>query len=107
MKPVRVRPLADREVDAHADYIARDDLSAAARFLDAVQAAYDRIGESPGIGSTRYAHLPLLESLRMWAVPDFENYLVFYLERPGYVDVLRVLHAARDIPTALLKAPIS
>ncbi len=101
MKPIRVRPLADRDVDVHADYIARDNLDAALRFLDAVQTAYDRIGEHPGIGSLGYAHLPLLEDLRMWPVPDFNNYLVFYLDRPGYVDVLRVLHGATDIPAAL------
>ncbi|MBI5440719.1 MAG: type II toxin-antitoxin system RelE/ParE family toxin [Deltaproteobacteria bacterium] len=101
MKPVRVRPRADREIDDHAGYIAKDYLEAALRFLDAVQAAFDRIGERPSIGSPRYAHLPIMENLRVWAVPDFENYLVFYVERDDYVDVLRVLHAARDIPSAL------
>lgn len=105
MKPVRVRPLADSEVDAHADYIARDSLDAALRFLNAVQEAYDQIGDHPGIGSRRYASFPLLEGLRMWAVPDFGNYLVFYLERPDHVDVLRVLHGARDIPVALGETP--
>jgi toxin ParE1/3/4 len=102
-KPVRVRPLADSEVDEHADYIARGSLAAALRFLDAVQEAYDRIGDHPAIGSGRYAYL--LEGLRMWAVPGFGNYPVFYLERPDHVDVLRVLHAARDIPAALGEVP--
>jgi toxin ParE1/3/4 len=101
MKPVRVRPLADSEVDAYADRIAQDSLDAAFRFLDAVQAAFDRIGESPGIGSLRYAHLPNLDGLRMWPIPKFEHYLVFYMEHPTYVDVLRVLHGAMDLPTAL------
>jgi toxin ParE1/3/4 len=101
MKPVRVRPLADREIDDHAGYIAKDNLEAALRFLDAVQAALDRIGDCPSIGSPRYAHLPIMENLRVWAVPDFEHHLVFYVERSEYVDVLRVLHAARDIPAAL------
>jgi toxin ParE1/3/4 len=101
MKPVRVRPLADREIDDHAGYIAKDNIEAALRFLDAVQAAFDRIGERPSIGSPRYAHLPIMENLRVWAVPNFENYLIFYVERGDHVDVLRVLHAARDIPAAL------
>ncbi|TAN49353.1 MAG: type II toxin-antitoxin system RelE/ParE family toxin [Methylococcaceae bacterium] len=101
IKPIRVRPLADIEMDAHADYIARDNLGAALRFLDAAQAAFDQISDHPSIGSRRYAYSPLLEDLRVWAVPDFENYLVFYLERSDHVDVLRILHAARDIPAAL------
>lgn len=99
MKPVAVRPLADSDIDAYAYRIASDNLDAALRFLDTVQAAYERLGEYPAIGSPRYAHL--LEGLRMWALPGFENYLVFYREQPGYVDVIRVLHAALDIPAAL------
>jgi toxin ParE1/3/4 len=99
MKPVAVRPLADNDVDAHADRIARDNLSAALQFLDAVQANYDRIGDNPQIGASRYAHL--LEGLRVWGVPNFENYLVFYIEHSSYIDIIRVLHGARDIPVIL------
>ena len=101
MKPVRIRPLADREVDELADYIAQDNLDAALRFLDAVQKTFDLISEHPGIGSPRFAHLPMLEGMRVCAVTDFESYLVFYLERETYVDVLRVLYGARDIPAIL------
>lgn len=103
MKPVRVRPRADTEIDALADYIASDSPGAAMRFLDAVQKSLDLIGEQPGIGSRRYAHLPMLEGLRMWAVSDFEKHLIFYIERPNYIDVLRVLHGSREIPAALME----
>jgi hypothetical protein len=37
----------------------------------------------------------------MLAIKDFENYLLFYLEHEDCVDVIRVLHGARDIPAAL------
>jgi plasmid stabilization system protein ParE len=37
----------------------------------------------------------------MLAIKDFENYLWFYLEHQDCVDVIRVLHGARDIPEAL------
>lgn len=103
MKPVRVRPCANTEIDALADYIASDSPDAAMRFLDAMQKSFDLIGEQPGIGARRYAHLPMLESLRMLAVSDFEKHLVFYIERPSYIDVLRVLHGSRDIPVALVE----
>jgi plasmid stabilization system protein ParE len=59
MKPIRVRPHADTEIDSLADYIARDNPNAALHFLDAVQKSFDLIGEQPGIGSRRYAHLPM------------------------------------------------
>ena len=101
MKPVRVRPGADREIDALADYIALNNLNAALRFMDSTRKAFELIGEQPGIGSLRYAHLPMLEGLRVSPVPGFENHLVFYIERQIYVDVIRVLHCARDLPSAL------
>jgi toxin ParE1/3/4 len=101
MKPVRVRPRADSEIDALADYIARDDAGAALRFMDATRKTLDLIGARPGIGSLRYAHLPMLEGLRVTPVQGFENHLVFYIERQVYVDVIRVLHSARDLPVAL------
>jgi len=103
MKPVRVRPLADIEIDALADHIAHDKPNAALRFLDAMQKSFDLIGEQPGIGSRRYAHLPMMEGLRMWPVSDFEKHHIFYIERPSYIDVLRVLHSSRDLPEALME----
>ncbi len=103
MKPIRIRPCANAEIDALADYIACDSPDAAMRFLDAVQKSFNLISAQPGIGAQRYAHLPKLEGLRMLPVSDFEKHWVFYIERPGYIDVLRVLHGSRDIPVALVK----
>ena len=102
MKPIRIRPRADTEIDELAGYIALDSPDAAMRFLEAVQKSFELISEQPGIGTQRYAHLSLLEDLRMLPVCDFEKHLVFYIERPGYIDVLRVLHGSRDIPVALV-----
>ena len=45
--------------------------------------------------------IPLVHGVRMLAIKDFENYLLFYLERENCVDVNCVLHGARDVPEAL------
>jgi toxin ParE1/3/4 len=39
--------------------------------------------------------------LRRWPVPGFRNYLVFYRSVGADVEIVRVLHAARDINVAL------
>jgi len=39
----------------------------------------------------------------VWRLRRFP-YLVFYLTHPTHVDVVRVLHEARDIPAVLQKA---
>ncbi|MGH8601823.1 MAG: type II toxin-antitoxin system RelE/ParE family toxin, partial [Gammaproteobacteria bacterium] len=89
MKPVSLRPRADADIDECAAYIIRDNPGAALRFLDAIQQALATISQQPAIGSLRYAHLPLLDGLRMWVVPGFENYLVLYIERTHFIDIVR------------------
>jgi plasmid stabilization system protein ParE len=39
--------------------------------------------------------------VRTWAVPGFENYLIFYLPTTTEVQILALLHGARDLPSAL------
>ena len=101
MKPVRLTPRADSDIDACFFWIAKDNPAAALRFLDAIELTCDTLSRMPGIGSPRYAEIPLVHGVRMLAIKDFENYLLFYLEHEDCVDVIRVLHGARDIPEAL------
>ena len=91
MKPVRLTPRADSDIDACFYWIAKDNPAAALRFLDAIELTCDALSRMLGIGSPRYAEIPLV----------FENYLLFYLEHEDCVDKIRVLHGARDIPEAL------
>lgn len=103
MTPLRVRPAADRDLDAALAFLLKEGAQAAAlRLLEEFEAALARIGGRPEIGSPRYAHL--LPGLRYWRLRR-HSYLVFYVELPGFVDVLRVLHAKRDIPAALGEKP--
>jgi plasmid stabilization system protein ParE len=32
-----------------------------------------------------------------WQVKDFSNYIIFYLEKPEQIEVILILHGARDI----------
>ena len=106
MKPSRVIPrgAAIRDAEDATDYYIREAGDAVAfRFIDALQAAYHRIGANPGIGSPRLGGLIGLPSLRTWPVRDFP-YVICYEMGPGTVDVWRVLHAQSDIPEHLFQA---
>jgi plasmid stabilization system protein ParE len=94
---VRVFPAADRDIDGHIAFLSRERPDAALRFLDAVAATFDHIARMPGIGSTRNYRNPRLAGLRMIPVSGFDNFLVFYLYTTRTVDIVRVLHAARNI----------
>jgi|SRR6516165_680429 len=105
MKPVRLTPKADSDINACFAWIAKENPVAALRFLDAIELTCDTLSRMPGIGSPRYGEIPLVHGVRMLAIKAFENYLLFYLEHEDCVDVIRVLHGARDIPEALEKMP--
>ena len=50
----------------------------------------------------RCAHELNLPDLRFWLVPGYP-YVVFYMECDAHVDVWRVLHAQRDIPSWMVE----
>ncbi len=52
----------------------------------------------------RYAAEIGITGLRFWPLNTL-SYLVFYVEREDHVDVLKVLHAQRDIPAWLTNGP--
>jgi toxin ParE1/3/4 len=99
--PVIPRRLATQDVrDATAHYAAEADPATARRFIDAVEQAFTLIARQPGIGSPRYSVELDLPGLRARPVEQFP-YLIFYFERTDHIDVVRILHAHRDIPASL------
>lgn len=52
----------------------------------------------PELGSLREFTHPSLAQVRVWRVQDFRNHLVFYRPFQSGIEVVRVLHGARDIP---------
>ena len=98
-KPVIPRNHAHREIDEAVEhYLSEADANTAQAFIDALEAAFGRIATHPEVGSPRYAHELDLPGLRCWPVQRFPH-LIFYVEHADHVDVWRVLHGARDIPS--------
>ncbi len=77
--------------------IAEDNLGAADRFADALDDAYSQLAELPGMGARRDYSNPKLTGMRMLPVPGFRNHLIFYRASETELQILRVLHGARDI----------
>jgi toxin ParE1/3/4 len=92
------RPAANQDLTGIFRHYAREvGLRVADRFFAAAEATFTRLAHMPGMG-TRYApDEPLFADLRYFPVSRFRNYLVFYRPIPGGIEVLRVLHGARDI----------
>lgn len=103
-RTIRKRPKVKYDLGQHASHIAQDSLDVALRFLAAAEQAFIDLARMPEMGSQKRLKNPRLVGLRMWPIHGFENYLVFYLPITNGIEVIRVIHAARDIPPILEKA---
>lgn len=97
-----ILPAADRDLDHQADYLAREaGIETALRFYDAAAATFENLVRMPGMGEQRHTTKPRLVGLRVFRVQGFERYLVFYRPREDGIEIVRVLHGARDIDSVL------
>jgi toxin ParE1/3/4 len=99
---VRQRRRARQDVLELVTRIAVDNPKAAAAFY----AAYERVVtttlvEMPDIGWRYRSTETALQEVRAVSVGRFRNYLLFYRRRDDEVEVLRVLHGARDLRSIL------
>lgn len=100
-KTLRFREAALADVEAAARWYAEHaGAKVAEAFVVELDAAYAHIARHPASGSPRWALALNVEGLRSWRLSRHAH-LVFYVERADGIEVLRVLHGARDIPASL------
>ena len=93
-----VRPrVVERDLAGLADYVGRTNADAGLRFLAAAEKELRRLAEMPGLGSIWESDNPRLEGIRVSRIRRFKNYLIFYRALDDGIEVVRVLHGARDI----------
>ena len=90
-------PRVEQDLDDLSLYIAQTNLRAALRFLDAAERTFTRLARRPTLGSLWETSNPEYAQLKVWSVQGFENHLVFFRQIDGGIEIIRVLHAARDI----------
>jgi plasmid stabilization system protein ParE len=87
---------ADLDLDDIWEYIARDNIDAADRWIARLFDAFEALGRTPGMGHTREdltAH-----PVRFWAVGA---YLVIYRAERRPIEIVAVTQGSRDIPAFL------
>lgn len=94
---VIITPRANQDIDELFAFIAQDNFDAALRFFDSTRLTFSQLAKTPGMGSLYKVINPRLTGLRKWAVKGFDKYLIFYQYSDEYVEVVRLLHAGRDI----------
>ena len=91
MPQVTRRPLAETDILEIWDYIADDSLAAADRWVDHLDQQFRVLATQPMMGRARDELAPGVRSF------PFGRYVVFYVPLADGIDVVRVLHGARDI----------
>lgn len=56
-----------------------------------------QLAAMPRMGAQRQSQHPKLKDLRSWPIGGYRNYLIFYLTLRNGIDVLRIIHGARDV----------
>lgn len=86
-----VTPAAEQDIEGIGDYIANDSPANALRFIHALRTHFRKIADNP-LG---YRPRPELgEGIRSCA---HGNYTIFFLTIGESVNIVRVLHGARDV----------
>ena len=91
---------ADDDINEYLAYLNERNPEAARRFLQALHQACDRLLSLPDVGHVWETTREDLKGLRAWRVDDFPL-SIFYFSRPNAIEVIRVLHHARDIKAIL------
>lgn len=98
MAEVFVRARARRDLLSNAEYLEEHGgVETAQRFLDATQSTFELLAKMPKVGSLCAFRKPALRRIRRWPVKGFENWLIFYQPRRNGVEIVHVIHGARDI----------
>lgn len=91
MARVRRRPQAAADILEIWDFIAEDSIAAADRWVDRLDETLEVWATQPMMGRGREELAPGVRSFA------FGKYVVFFSPLPDGIDVVRVLHGARDI----------
>ena len=80
-------------------FIARDNRAAADRVEEAIYDACELLANSPLIGTLRKDLTAF--PVRFWLLPPYPNYFIVYDPEVEPIQIIRILHHARNIPSIL------
>ncbi len=83
---------AQQDLEVILDYLDSQSTEAADRFATKFDEACDLHAEHPRIGASSEEYAPNLRHFTVW------NYAIFYRPIEDGIELIRIIHGARDIP---------
>ena len=101
-KRILVRPAAERDIEEQAEYLAlHSGVAMALRFYRVMEESFQLLANRPKIGKLIEARSRLLAGTRWFPLKSFPKHLVFYRPVEDGIEIIRLLHGARDIESLL------
>ncbi|MTJ28487.1 type II toxin-antitoxin system RelE/ParE family toxin [Aphanizomenon sp. UHCC 0183] len=98
---VIVRNRATQDIRQQANYIlVNGNRESGEKFLEFVEYAFAQLAITPNMGKV-VSSLSDMGTIRQWWIKNFKDYLIFYKVQEEQVEILRVLHGARDLEDLL------
>ena len=100
---VLIRPQARADLKEAFVFMASNNLENGVRFLESARATFDNLAAMPLMGTPRHLRDANLSGIRQWPIKGFRKHLIFYrpLENQEGIEVIRILHATRDLDSLL------
>jgi toxin ParE1/3/4 len=100
-KQIAIRPQAQFDIIELAEFLDRQSPRLADRFLCECEATFELLLTSPGIGGLYPTSVPRHRGIRAFPLREFPNHVVFYFSKELGIEIVRVLHGARDLDSAI------
>ncbi|MEK6701230.1 MAG: type II toxin-antitoxin system RelE/ParE family toxin [Planctomycetota bacterium] len=100
-RSVRFRQLAKNDLEEIVVYFGLTSAAASQRFAARVSATLSLLADQPGMGAKWPARRNDLQGIRRFPFSDFRSFLIFYVPRDNFIDVVRIIHGVRDIGKAV------
>lgn len=97
MRQVQIRPRAEADIKEQFQYFARISTELAVRFSTQVDSTFQALLKAPDQGINYSSVHDAATDLRISKVQQFPNHLVMYRVTGTGIDVVRILHRARDL----------
>jgi toxin ParE1/3/4 len=102
MPHIRYRPQVSDDIVSITVRIRVDSPASADRFLDRLHPTLIELAKMPGKGIIKRFRAAALSGVRTWRVPGFPNHLICYRPLDDGIEVLAIIHGARDLRRSLI-----
>jgi len=91
-----ILPAAEDDLSEIGDYFDEHEATLSQRFYEHFWKTVQMFAASPKLGERCRFRNPKTKGMRVWQVDGFSNYLIFYCPKEDMLQVLQVIHGARD-----------